>query len=155
MWEGIPPALDNLIDQLLAKDPLCRPANSGQLAEQLAPLARDADLPALGGMMAPLAAACETSDDTRLAGVGKPHRSRGGSWLAIGALAAVPLLIALAGVITIRFRDDQGKERIVEVADDALESVCEGLCSRMAGAAELAVPLQVEAGVGSNWDEAH
>jgi DNA polymerase I len=30
-----------------------------------------------------------------------------------------------------------------------------GVIARMAGAAELAVPLVVDAGVGANWDEAH
>ena len=30
-----------------------------------------------------------------------------------------------------------------------------GLLPRMSGAAELDVPLLVEAGVGGNWDEAH
>ncbi len=46
-------------------------------------------------------------------------------------------------------------ELVLEVAEDALEEVREELCRRMAGAAELSVPLLVEAGVGANWDEAH
>jgi DNA polymerase-1 len=46
-------------------------------------------------------------------------------------------------------------ELVLEVAENQLESVCDTLCERMSGAAELAVPLLVEAGVGDNWDEAH
>ncbi len=36
-----------------------------------------------------------------------------------------------------------------------VEQVCEGIRPLMSGAATLDVPLVVEAGVGSNWDEAH
>jgi DNA polymerase-1 len=46
-------------------------------------------------------------------------------------------------------------ELVLEVAADHIDSVCDSLCSLMAGAAELAVPLVVEAGAGDNWDEAH
>ncbi|AQA17295.1 DNA polymerase I [Halioglobus japonicus] len=46
-------------------------------------------------------------------------------------------------------------ELVLEVAESQVESVCTELCSLMSGAAELSVPLLVEAGVGDNWDEAH
>ncbi len=46
-------------------------------------------------------------------------------------------------------------ELVLEVADAAVDEVCEELCQRMAAAADLSVPLLVEAGVGANWDEAH
>ena len=46
-------------------------------------------------------------------------------------------------------------ELIVEVKEDAVETIREGLIQRMSGAAKLAVPLLVEAGVGDNWDQAH
>ena len=46
-------------------------------------------------------------------------------------------------------------ELIIEVKEDAVEAVREGLIRRMSGAAKLAVPLLVEAGVGDNWDQAH
>jgi DNA polymerase-1 len=46
-------------------------------------------------------------------------------------------------------------ELILEVKESALEKVQEGLVKRMSAAAELDVPLLVEAGVGDNWDEAH
>ncbi|MEM0955592.1 MAG: DNA polymerase I [Pseudomonadota bacterium] len=46
-------------------------------------------------------------------------------------------------------------ELVLEVAKDAVDDVCETLCAEMAAAASLDVPLLVEAGVGSNWDEAH
>jgi DNA polymerase-1 len=46
-------------------------------------------------------------------------------------------------------------ELIIEVRKEAVEAVREGLIKRMSGAAELAVPMLVEAGVGDNWDQAH
>ena len=46
-------------------------------------------------------------------------------------------------------------ELIIEVREDAVEKVREGLVKRMSAAAKLDVPLLVEAGVGDNWDQAH
>ena len=46
-------------------------------------------------------------------------------------------------------------ELVLEVAKNDLDSVTKALCKRMSAAAELAVPLVVEAGSGRNWDEAH
>jgi DNA polymerase-1 len=46
-------------------------------------------------------------------------------------------------------------ELVLEVAQGEVESVCATLCELMSGAAQLSVPLLVEAGVGDNWDEAH
>jgi DNA polymerase-1 len=46
-------------------------------------------------------------------------------------------------------------ELVFEVRADAVNAVREGVRQRMQGAAELAVPLLVEVGVGANWDEAH
>ena len=46
-------------------------------------------------------------------------------------------------------------ELVLEVAESRLDDVCAALCERMASAADLAVPLLVEAGRGRNWDEAH
>ncbi|MGB1951052.1 MAG: DNA polymerase I [Marinobacter sp.] len=46
-------------------------------------------------------------------------------------------------------------ELILEVREDAVETIRKGLEQRMSAAASLDVPLLVEAGVGNNWDEAH
>jgi DNA polymerase-1 len=46
-------------------------------------------------------------------------------------------------------------ELVLEVRAAEVEAVSERLCQLMSGAAELDVPLLVEAGSGSNWDEAH
>ncbi|RJG12649.1 DNA polymerase I [Pseudomonas cavernicola] len=46
-------------------------------------------------------------------------------------------------------------ELVLEVREDLLEPVREQIRQRMSGAAELAVPLLVDVGVGANWDEAH
>ncbi|HSC82425.1 MAG TPA: DNA polymerase I [Pseudomonas sp.] len=46
-------------------------------------------------------------------------------------------------------------ELVLEVRDDQIEALKAGLLPLMSGAAELDVPLLVEAGVGANWDEAH
>ncbi|RAN75150.1 DNA polymerase I [Bacillus sp. SRB_336] len=46
-------------------------------------------------------------------------------------------------------------ELVFEVRADAVEEVRAAVMERMSGAAELAVPLVVDVGVGANWDEAH
>ncbi|HEY4213172.1 MAG TPA: DNA polymerase I [Steroidobacteraceae bacterium] len=46
-------------------------------------------------------------------------------------------------------------ELILEVREEAVESVTTAVRDRMVGAAELAVPLKVDLGTGANWDEAH
>src|SRR5690606_37100264 len=46
-------------------------------------------------------------------------------------------------------------ELVLEVAEDQVEAVTEPLREFMSSAAALKVPLLVEVGVGSNWDEAH
>ncbi|MEN8178528.1 MAG: DNA polymerase I [Pseudomonadota bacterium] len=46
-------------------------------------------------------------------------------------------------------------ELVLEVREDALEHASQALCKYMETAAELAVPLVVDLGVGDNWDEAH
>lgn len=46
-------------------------------------------------------------------------------------------------------------ELVLEVAEANVDVVSEGLVARMSAAAQLKVPLLVEAGVGNNWDEAH
>ena len=46
-------------------------------------------------------------------------------------------------------------ELVFEVAADRIGHARAAIGERMAGAAELSVPLLVEAGEGANWDEAH
>jgi DNA polymerase-1 len=46
-------------------------------------------------------------------------------------------------------------ELVFEVRADAVDEVREAVRQRMSGAAALSVPLLVDIGVGSNWDEAH
>lgn len=46
-------------------------------------------------------------------------------------------------------------ELVFEVRADAVDTVREGVIECMQGAAELDVPLIVDAGIGDNWDEAH
>jgi DNA polymerase-1 len=46
-------------------------------------------------------------------------------------------------------------ELVLEVRDDLVPQVSAQLQALMGAAAELAVPLLVEVGVGANWDEAH
>jgi DNA polymerase-1 len=46
-------------------------------------------------------------------------------------------------------------ELVLEVADQDIARVTDGLRERMAHAAALRVPLRVDIGVGKNWDEAH
>jgi DNA polymerase-1 len=46
-------------------------------------------------------------------------------------------------------------ELVLEVQESFLEMACQHLRDCMESAAELAVPLLVEVGIGDNWDEAH
>jgi len=46
-------------------------------------------------------------------------------------------------------------ELVLEVADEAIEPIVRQLREHMARAADLAVPLKVDVGIGLNWDEAH
>jgi len=46
-------------------------------------------------------------------------------------------------------------ELVLEVPEAKVDEVRTGVEARMSSAAELSVPLVVEAGVGNNWDEAH
>ena len=46
-------------------------------------------------------------------------------------------------------------ELVFEVADTDVEAARTQVCELMSNAADLSVPLQVEAGTGMNWDEAH
>jgi DNA polymerase-1 len=46
-------------------------------------------------------------------------------------------------------------ELVLEVADEAVDTLVQQLRQHMAHAAELAVPLKVDVGIGRNWDEAH
>jgi len=46
-------------------------------------------------------------------------------------------------------------ELVLEVAQSDIDQVRDGLRARMMGAAELTVPLEVDVGVGANWDAAH
>jgi DNA polymerase-1 len=46
-------------------------------------------------------------------------------------------------------------ELVFEVRADAVDAVRAAVIERMSGAADLAVPLLVDVGVGDNWDQAH
>jgi len=46
-------------------------------------------------------------------------------------------------------------ELVFEVADDIVEQASDIIINSMVGAAQLAVPLIVDVGIGNNWDEAH
>lgn len=46
-------------------------------------------------------------------------------------------------------------ELVFEVPEDRLEEARQRVTLEMSAAAELAVPLEVDVGMGMNWDEAH
>ena len=46
-------------------------------------------------------------------------------------------------------------ELVFEVADDQVDDLVKEVKARMESAAELKVPLIVDAGAGENWEEAH
>jgi len=46
-------------------------------------------------------------------------------------------------------------ELVLEVVEAELEEVKAGLLQHMVSAADLTIPLEVEVGVGKDWEEAH
>jgi len=60
-----------------------------------------------------------------------------------------------AGDLDARMLMQVHDELVFEVANDDVELLADGVRFRMISAGALAVPLVVEIGVGSNWDEAH
>jgi DNA polymerase-1 len=46
-------------------------------------------------------------------------------------------------------------ELVLEVSDEAIDTIVRELRERMARGADLKVPLKVDVGIGRNWDEAH
>jgi DNA polymerase-1 len=46
-------------------------------------------------------------------------------------------------------------ELVFEVADDEVDALSALVRDAMLNVAQLAVPLDVDVGVGNNWDEAH
>ncbi|TDR47819.1 DNA polymerase I [Tahibacter aquaticus] len=46
-------------------------------------------------------------------------------------------------------------ELVLEVREEVIDEIGDGLRQRMSAAAELAVPLVVDIGTGANWDQAH
>ena len=46
-------------------------------------------------------------------------------------------------------------ELVFETREDAIEHCREQIAGLMSGAAELSVKLEVDAGVGDNWNQAH
>ena len=46
-------------------------------------------------------------------------------------------------------------ELVFEVDENSVDEVRAGIVARMSAAADLSVPLRVDAGYGANWDEAH
>ena len=46
-------------------------------------------------------------------------------------------------------------ELVFEISESEVDFVRENIVSIMVEAAKLSVPLQVDAGIGRNWDEAH
>ncbi len=70
------------------------------------------------------------------------------------AMIAVDAWLA-AAQISARLIMQVHDELILEVPETRVDEVVGQLRRHMAGAAELAVPLKVDVGVGRNWDEAH
>ncbi|HEY8520391.1 MAG TPA: DNA polymerase I [Gammaproteobacteria bacterium] len=70
------------------------------------------------------------------------------------AMIAVDAHLAEAG-LDARLIMQVHDELVLEVAEPIAERVADAVRRIMEGAADLAVPLKVDTGVGANWDEAH
>ena len=98
---------------------------------------------------------------------GSPMRRQGAERAAINApmQGTAADLIKMAMIRVQRWLNEQAlqsllvmqvhDELVLEVPDDEVDRVRAELPELMTGVAELAVPLVVEVGVGSNWDKAH
>jgi DNA polymerase-1 len=98
---------------------------------------------------------------------GSPQRRQGAERAAINApmQGTAADLIKLAMVTVQKWLDERGfgaklimqvhDELVLEVPQNELDEVREGLRARMQDVTELEVPLIVDVGVGDNWDEAH
>jgi DNA polymerase-1 len=71
------------------------------------------------------------------------------------AMIAVDSWIQTEGGDDIRMLMQVHDELVFEVREDKVEALVPTIKSMMSAAAELHVPLVVEAGVGDNWDQAH
>ena len=60
-----------------------------------------------------------------------------------------------AGKVPARMIMQVHDELVFEVDEESIDEVRTRITEMMSGAAKLSVPLVVEAGTGSNWDEAH
>ena len=70
-------------------------------------------------------------------------------------LAMVDIHQQLEGQQAVRMIMQVHDELVFEIREDAVEQWLPKLQQRMENVAELSVPLKVEGGVGSNWDQAH
>ncbi len=98
---------------------------------------------------------------------GAPARRQGAERAAINApmQGTAADLIKLAMIAVRGWLDSAGlrsklimqvhDELVLEVPEDELETIIVGLPEKMAGVAQLAVPLKAEVGVGPNWEAAH
>jgi len=98
---------------------------------------------------------------------GAPARRQGAERAAINApmQGTAADLIKLAMIAVQGWLDGSGlksklimqvhDELILEVPENELETIRVGLPEKMAGVAQLAVPLKAEVGVGANWEAAH
>ena len=70
-------------------------------------------------------------------------------------LAVDGCIMDTEGAMDIRMIMQVHDELVFEVADGQVDSAQVRIRELMVGAAELAIPLEVDIGVGGNWDEAH
>ncbi len=115
-----PSELEELIGRLLEKDPERRPATAKELADMLEQPAEGHDLESLGRRIDTTAGDFDSAaDDAEIAVMLKAKRPRRHSRTRVLLAALLLLVICAAGAIVIRFRDENGKQREVEVADGA------------------------------------
>ncbi len=70
-------------------------------------------------------------------------------------LAMIDIHQQIEGQHALRMIMQVHDELVFEISEDAVEQWLPKLQQRMENVAELSVPLKVEGGVGSNWDQAH
>jgi serine/threonine protein kinase len=112
---AVPPALAELVMQLLAKDPAARPASAKEVADRLTAIERQSTTPQPVTEQLP-AASRSAKPKTR---AGSERRRRRGAVVAVALAVLLPLAYLFGGSV-IRFAGNKG-ELIVRVDDPAVE----------------------------------
>jgi serine/threonine protein kinase len=126
----VPPKLATLLQRMMAKKPENRLATATEVAEALRPFCKGADLPAMLARartavpqkeISRLGSADASPKVSGLASAETSRQRRRPIWTVVAVAAAFVITVALG--IIIRIRDQDGRETVIHVPDDAQVSM--------------------------------